>query len=181
MAPSTRLRESQAQPGSKKRQRQLETAAAAPTATKRARTHSQHAAQQSIPDQPSSGKENVSVATAQDRRSQSSSRDVRCRTAEVVSLRATLRTALQKAQSECIYIPGQPGTGKTHTVRSVLESLESSAWHATPAATLINCMDGHTAQLGKMIIAGLLDSGQHIRSSAAGACLSVLTCRVKST
>jgi Cdc6-like AAA superfamily ATPase len=65
-----------------------------------------------------------------------------------------------------MYVPGQPGTGKTHTVRAVLQGLACAAWNVpVPAMALINCMDRQQSSLGKLILSGLHDAAASLMSS----------------
>jgi hypothetical protein len=84
---------------------------------------------------------------------------VRCRAEEVSKLEGALTEALTFCQGQSVYIPGQPGTGKTHTVRQVLLGLDCT-WipNGPPAVALINCQDRKSSPLGRVLLTALWDS-----------------------
>lgn len=101
---------------------------------------------------------------------------VLCRSEEARKLSDTLLTSLAKRQGESVYVPGQPGTGKTHTVRQVLAGLMSSAACAAapPAVAFINCQDRRASALGPLIVKALYESA----ARTSGAFLGVLSAHV---
>jgi predicted ATPase len=94
---------------------------------------------------------------------------VTCRSEETVKLAKTLFECLTNQQGTGIYVPGQPGTGKTHTIRAVLESLPCTQLGVThPAMALINCTDRQRCTLGKAILAGIYDSAARLKEDCSG-------------
>jgi ABC-type microcin C transport system duplicated ATPase subunit YejF len=102
---------------------------------------------------------------------------VTCRSEETAKLTKTIGDSLQSQQGIAIYVPGQPGTGKTHTVRAVLETLPCSQWRVpSPALALINCTDRQRCTLGRIIVAGVYDSvARRTENCSVSGMLSKLT------
>jgi transcriptional regulator of acetoin/glycerol metabolism len=93
---------------------------------------------------------------------------LRCRDAEARTLTDTLKAALTTEQAAALYVPGQPGTGKTHTVRHVLQGMPCSTWEVEqPIMALINCQDRPSRLLGRVILAGLYDC-EHLLKARRG-------------
>lgn len=88
---------------------------------------------------------------------------VSCRKAESDKLLQYLKAAVSTRQGTAVYIPGQPGTGKTLTVRNVLSRFPwRELQEQPPACTLVNCMDSVSC-LARVCLAGL-------REAASSAC-----------
>lgn len=101
---------------------------------------------------------------------------ITCRTHETERLHAVLRSSLTDGQGIAVYIPGQPGTGKTHTVRTVLQHLPYRAWGTdAPSVALINCTARKRCTLGKVVLAALHDSATQNRRGAAQRALPAST------
>lgn len=84
--------------------------------------------------------------------------NVLCRQEEVSRLELTLLKCIRDEQGTAIYVPGQPGTGKTHTVRSVVSSLGAHGSEGPlPTCTLVNCQDA-SSSLPRVCLAGLREA-----------------------
>lgn len=162
--PTTRNARASTRPA--KRQRCLEEldAVRPSKAAREALTSDQTEAQ---PCSSSPGQENA-PADAQSAESSPVAATISCRTQETERLHGVLRSSLTDGQGVAVYIPGQPGTGKTHTVRKVLQHLPYKAWGAeAPAVALINCTARKRCTLGKVVLAALHDAAAHNRSRGA--------------
>lgn len=100
-----------------------------------------------------------------------------CRDSEVSKLRDVVKSSLLRLQGTSVYVPGQPGTGKTHTVTAVLRAMDCANWGVEePAVALINCMDRPSTSLGRLALAGLYDAARLLKANQGGTplCCSIL-------
>ena len=96
---------------------------------------------------------------------------VKCRVAEEAQLLSSVQASLVSKQGCSIYIPGQPGTGKTHTVKQVLRRLADRHQHVpAPAVAFVTCQDAQPAALGRAIVAELLCSAGHVQTEVGALC-----------
>lgn len=83
---------------------------------------------------------------------------VLCRQEETSRLQQMLLNCIRDEQGAAIYIPGQPGTGKTHTVRTVCSAMSMHELsRPLPACVLINCQDA-SSSLPRVCLAGLREA-----------------------
>lgn len=83
---------------------------------------------------------------------------VLCRQQETAKLKELLCQCVSHEQGAAIYIPGQPGTGKTHTVRTVVSALvEHDLGQPLPACSIVNCQDA-SSSLPRVCLAGLREA-----------------------
>jgi hypothetical protein len=147
-----------------KRQRQLEDCTAAPSedsATKKL----------SMCDTPVLDEaDGVTSGPRPPTASASSTIPVLCREHEALKLADLIQTALRTRQGVPIYVPGQPGSGKTHTVKAVIAVLASCTTGAPPVVTYLNCMDKQASHIGAHICTLLTQrrSAQNVAIPAAG-------------
>jgi hypothetical protein len=91
----------------------------------------------------------------------------RCREAESQKLLQHLKEAVCSRQGTALYVPGQPGTGKTLTVSSVLSNFPWQELREPQlACTLVNCMDSSSC-LARVCLAGLQEAAASLKGSAA--------------
>ena len=102
---------------------------------------------------------------------------ISCRTSESEKLLMHLKNSVSSRQGCAVYIPGQPGTGKTLTVRNVLSRFPwRDLKEAQPACTLVNCMDT-VSSLARVCLAGLREAAASVKANAKGVMLHILTAR----
>lgn len=102
-------------------------------------------------------------------RASSGSGSVLCREHEALKLGDLIENALMRRQGVPIYVPGQPGSGKTHTVKAVLGRVEAEATAARPppAVTYVNCVEKPAAKLGAHICGLMAERARRGRPAAA--------------
>lgn len=100
---------------------------------------------------------------------------VSCRKAESEKLLLHLKRSVSTRQGTAVYIPGQPGTGKTLTVRNVLSRFPwSELQEEPPACTIVNCMDS-VSSLARVCLAGLREAAASVKAGVQGTMLPFLT------
>lgn len=83
---------------------------------------------------------------------------VLCRQEETLKLQHILLKCIRDEQGAAVYIPGQPGTGKTHTVRTVCSAMGLHGLaRPLPACVLVNCQDA-SSSLPRVCLAGLREA-----------------------
>eukprot|EP00892_Ulva_mutabilis_P010831 jgi/Ulvmu1/811/UM010_0185.1 len=107
---------------------------------------------------PANGQTKAQQRPLQARRAVGKGSNVLCRQEEVSKLKLALLKCINDNQGAAIYVPGQPGTGKTHTVRTVVSSLGTHGIdRALPTCTLVNCQDA-SSSLPRVCLAALREA-----------------------
>lgn len=107
---------------------------------------------------PAGSRKKVRKQAAKQKPAPVQSQPVLCRQDETSRLHETLVKCIKDDQGGAIYIPGQPGTGKTHTVRAVVSALATADLERPlPACVLVNCQDA-SSSLPRVCLGGLREA-----------------------